>query len=49
MERLEEQNRSKRISFWRRRNEAETFMTRKGTDIWTFLGLNSFAVTAEDD
>ena len=49
MERLEESNRSKRISFWRRRNDAETFQTRKSTDIWTFLGLNSFSVTAEDD
>jgi hypothetical protein len=49
LERLEESNRSKRISFWRRRNDAETFQTRKSTDIWTFLGLNSFSVTADDD
>lgn len=46
---LEEMNRSKRVSFWRRRNDEVDFQTRKQTDAWTFFGFNPFAVSADDD
>jgi hypothetical protein len=49
LKRLEEQNRSKRTGFWQRRNDEVSYQTRKTSDVWSMLGLKSWAVTDAAD